>query len=153
MPIAMIETAQALAGALHERSIDVFAAQAGFTRSHQFALRAHAHGGGQPMARRLRAANILSSGIGLPDAAGGRRHERTAGSARRRSFVSAWGLATWTNWPTDRARTWRGRPGDGGRRHEPFPRAFRNAAPHSRLNCGTWRHLGSFLDRETGRAA
>lgn len=64
----MIETAQALAGALQRLDLDVFAAEHGFTRSHQFALRAGPKGGGQAMARHLRAANILTSGIGLPDA-------------------------------------------------------------------------------------
>mgnify|MGYP000085157477 CR=1 FL=1 len=64
----MIETAQALAGALQRLDLDVFAAEHGFTRSHQFALRARKQGGGQAMARHLRAANILASGIGLPDA-------------------------------------------------------------------------------------
>lgn len=64
----MIETAQALAGALQRLDLDVFAAEHGFTRSHQFALRAGPKGGGQAMARHLRAANILASGIGLPDA-------------------------------------------------------------------------------------
>ncbi|MFN4271373.1 MAG: serine hydroxymethyltransferase [Aliihoeflea sp.] len=64
----MIETAQALGDALQRLDVDVFAAEHGFTRSHQFALRARKQGGGQAMARHLRAANILTSGIGLPDA-------------------------------------------------------------------------------------
>ena len=64
----MIETAQALAGALQRLDVEIFAAEHGFTRSHQFALRARKQGGGQAMARHLRAANILASGIGLPDA-------------------------------------------------------------------------------------
>lgn len=64
----MIETAQALAGALQRLDVDVFAAEHGFTRSHQFALSARKQGGGQAMARHLRAANILASGIGLPEA-------------------------------------------------------------------------------------
>jgi glycine hydroxymethyltransferase len=62
----MVETAQALAAGLARRGLEVFGAERGFTRSHQFALTAHAHGGGQTMARRLRAANILACGIGLP---------------------------------------------------------------------------------------
>ena len=36
-------------------------------RSHQFALRAQRWGGGQHAARRLRQANLLACGIGLPD--------------------------------------------------------------------------------------
>lgn len=36
------------------------------TRSHQFAIPAHRWGGGQAMSRRLRRANILACGIGLP---------------------------------------------------------------------------------------
>jgi len=44
----------------------VFAAAQGFTRSHQFALAAEHWGGGQVAARRLRRANLLACGIGLP---------------------------------------------------------------------------------------
>jgi len=44
----------------------VFAADRGATTSHQFALEAARYGGGQAMAKRLRRANILTSGIGLP---------------------------------------------------------------------------------------
>jgi glycine hydroxymethyltransferase len=46
----------------------VFAADRGATRSHQFAVRAAGFGGGQTAAKRLRRANILSCGIGLPEA-------------------------------------------------------------------------------------
>lgn len=62
----MGETAKALAQALHENDIPVFAADQGFTQSHQFALIAAAWGGGQTAARKLRQANILTCGIGLP---------------------------------------------------------------------------------------
>ena len=62
----MIETAQALANALLERGIPVFAADRGATRSHQFAVPAHRYGGGQTAARRLRRVNLLACGIGLP---------------------------------------------------------------------------------------
>ena len=68
----MIETAQVLAQALAARNMPVFrttTTAAPFTQSHQFALEAVAYGGGQTLAKRLRAANILSCGIGLPIAA------------------------------------------------------------------------------------
>lgn len=63
---SMVDTARSLASALDARGVEVFATPEGFTFSHQFALKARSNGGGQTMARRLRAANILSSGIGLP---------------------------------------------------------------------------------------
>lgn len=62
----MIDTAQALAQAMHSRGIAVFAADRGFTRSHQFALAAAALGGGQAAAKHLEKAGFLTSGIGLP---------------------------------------------------------------------------------------
>ncbi|HUG56779.1 MAG TPA: aminotransferase class I/II-fold pyridoxal phosphate-dependent enzyme [Candidimonas sp.] len=62
----MAETAKALAHALHENGIPVFAADRGFTQSHQFAVEAVAWGGGQAAAKKLRQANILTCGIGLP---------------------------------------------------------------------------------------
>jgi glycine hydroxymethyltransferase len=63
---AMRETAKALAKELGERDLELFAAEQGVTRSHQFALLAARWGGGQSAAKRLRRANILTSGIGLP---------------------------------------------------------------------------------------
>ena len=63
---AMIAAARALAGQLAEQGLPVFAMADGFTLSHQFAIRAAAFGGGQAAARKLRGANILSCGIGLP---------------------------------------------------------------------------------------
>ncbi|MGE0004242.1 MAG: serine hydroxymethyltransferase [Parvibaculaceae bacterium] len=66
---AMAATAQALARALDERGVPVFGTRDGFTLSHQFAVRAQAYGGGQTMAAKLREANILACGIGLPEAA------------------------------------------------------------------------------------
>ena len=63
---AMIETAKALAEALDKEGIRVFAKGSGFTRSHQFAIEAAGYGGGQTAAKRLRQANILTCGIGLP---------------------------------------------------------------------------------------
>lgn len=62
----MAATAKALAQALAERQVPVFARERGMTTSHQFAIEAAAYGGGQAAAKRLRAANILSCGIGLP---------------------------------------------------------------------------------------
>jgi glycine hydroxymethyltransferase len=64
---AMIETAARLADELAAAGLPVFAGAGGRTRSHQFALRAHAWGGGQHAAKRLRRANLLACGIGLPD--------------------------------------------------------------------------------------
>jgi glycine hydroxymethyltransferase len=63
---AMVEAAQALAAELARRGVPVFAAERGATRSHQFAVVATPWGGGQALARRLRRANLLTCGIGLP---------------------------------------------------------------------------------------
>ncbi len=63
---AMAATASALAPRLAEHGIPVFATSKGFTSSHQFAIVAAEFGGGQAAAKKLRAANILSCGIGLP---------------------------------------------------------------------------------------
>ena len=63
---AMVETAQALARSLAEEGVPVFAAAQGFTRSHQIAVEAARWGGGQAAAGRLRHANLLACGIGLP---------------------------------------------------------------------------------------
>jgi glycine hydroxymethyltransferase len=63
---AMVATAGALAHHLVERGIPVFATARGITASHQFAIAAAAFGGGQAAARKLRLANILACGIGLP---------------------------------------------------------------------------------------
>ncbi|MEV5967145.1 aminotransferase class I/II-fold pyridoxal phosphate-dependent enzyme [Kribbella sp. NPDC051952] len=62
----MTATAQRLATELAALDVPVFEAREGGTRSHQFAVVAHRYGGGQRAARRLRAANLLTSGIGLP---------------------------------------------------------------------------------------
>ena len=64
----MVETAQALAEALVSHDIPLFAAERGVTTSHQFAVLAQQYGGGQTAARRLRRANLLACGIGLPSA-------------------------------------------------------------------------------------
>jgi glycine hydroxymethyltransferase len=66
---SMIESAQALAIALLSEGIPVFRPQGVATTSHQFAIEAARYGGGQAASRRLRAANILACGIGLPIAA------------------------------------------------------------------------------------
>jgi glycine hydroxymethyltransferase len=63
---AMIETSKALALALAEEGIPVFARERGFTASHQFAVEAPGFGGGQAASKILRKANILACGIGLP---------------------------------------------------------------------------------------
>jgi glycine hydroxymethyltransferase len=63
---AMAATATALAQALAARDVPVFARERGITTSHQFAIEAARYGGGQTVAKRLRQANILTCGIGLP---------------------------------------------------------------------------------------
>jgi len=62
----MIAMARALATALSEEGLPVFATRQGFTGSHQFAIEAHRHGGGQAMSKQLRKAGLLACGIGLP---------------------------------------------------------------------------------------
>ncbi|GAA3020106.1 serine hydroxymethyltransferase [Streptosporangium longisporum] len=62
----MAATARRLADELLALGVPVFAAERGCTRSHQFAVPAHRYGGGQRAARRLREANLLACGIGLP---------------------------------------------------------------------------------------
>jgi glycine hydroxymethyltransferase len=59
---AMIDAARGLADDLAAVGVPVFSP----TNSHQFAIRAHAYGGGHTSARRLRRANLLACGIGLP---------------------------------------------------------------------------------------
>ena len=63
---AMADTAKSLAVALSEKDVPIFGRDQGFTKSHQFAIEAGNYGGGQSAAKRLRAANILTCGIGLP---------------------------------------------------------------------------------------
>jgi len=62
----MVETAAELAACLVERGLPVFEGADGPTRSHQFAVEAHAWGGGQRASKQLRRANLLACGIGLP---------------------------------------------------------------------------------------
>ena len=66
---AMVATARRLAEELAALGAPVFETVDGYTRSHQFALRAHRWGGGQAASRLLREANLLACGIGLPDEA------------------------------------------------------------------------------------
>lgn len=62
----MVRVAQALARALADEGLPVFAAGRGATTSHQFAIEAAGFGGGQAASRRLRQAGFLACGIGLP---------------------------------------------------------------------------------------
>lgn len=62
----MAATAKALAEALARRGMPVFARERGMTVSHQFAIEAAGFGGGQAASKRLREANVLACGIGLP---------------------------------------------------------------------------------------
>lgn len=65
----MVKTSQALAGELSKLGLPVFAADRGFTMSHQFAIIANEFGGGQTASRKLAKAGILACGIGLPTSA------------------------------------------------------------------------------------
>ena len=62
----MVETSKALATALAAEGLDIYAAEKGCTTSHQFAVFAKRFGGGQTASKRLRQANLLACGIGLP---------------------------------------------------------------------------------------
>jgi glycine hydroxymethyltransferase len=62
----MVKTSQALAQQLQSLGINIFAADKGFTTSHQFAILAAPYGGGQTAARRMGEAGLLACGIGLP---------------------------------------------------------------------------------------
>ncbi len=66
---AMVDLARALASALVDLGLPVFAADRGATQSHQFAIEAAAFGGGQTASKTLRMAGLLACGIGLPVAA------------------------------------------------------------------------------------
>jgi glycine hydroxymethyltransferase len=63
---AMIRVAKALAQELDKNGVPVFAGAGGITSSHQFAVKAEKFGGGQTASKKLRKANLLLSGIGLP---------------------------------------------------------------------------------------
>ncbi len=62
----MVKTSQALAQHLQNIGVNIFAADKGFTTSHQFAILAAPYGGGQKAARRMGDAGLLACGIGLP---------------------------------------------------------------------------------------
>jgi glycine hydroxymethyltransferase len=62
----MKATAAALARELAALGLPVHQAARGGTTSHQLAIEAHRWGGGQAAAKRLRLANLLACGIGLP---------------------------------------------------------------------------------------
>lgn len=62
----MIALSQALARALADQGLPVFAANHGHTKSHQFAILAAEFGGGQTASQKLRRAGFLTCGIGLP---------------------------------------------------------------------------------------
>ncbi len=62
----MVATARTLAASLTVERVRAYLPEEVVTRSHQFAVLAAEWGGGQAMARRLRRANILACGIGLP---------------------------------------------------------------------------------------
>ncbi|MDF1747582.1 MAG: aminotransferase class I/II-fold pyridoxal phosphate-dependent enzyme [Alphaproteobacteria bacterium] len=62
----MVTVAQALAQALAAEGLPVFAADKGYTTSHQFAIEAARFGGGQAASKTLRKAGFLACGIGLP---------------------------------------------------------------------------------------
>lgn len=63
---AMIRVAKVLASEFDKNGVPVFSGAGGFTTSHQFAVRAEQFGGGQTASKKLRKANLLLSGIGLP---------------------------------------------------------------------------------------
>ena len=63
---AMVRVAKALAQELDKIGVPVHAGGGGLTNSHQFALQAEKFGGGQTASKKLRKANLLVSGIGLP---------------------------------------------------------------------------------------
>ena len=62
----MVRLARALATALADEGVPVFAAERGATTSHQFAVLAEGFGGGQAASKTLRKAGFLACGIGLP---------------------------------------------------------------------------------------
>ena len=63
---AMVRVAKVLAQELDKKGVPVFAGAGGFTTSHQFAVKSEKFGGGQTASKKLRKANLLVSGIGLP---------------------------------------------------------------------------------------
>ncbi len=62
----MVDLSQSLAARLHDLGVPVFSGSEGFTKSHQFAVKAAAFGGGQNASKTLRKSGFLACGIGLP---------------------------------------------------------------------------------------
>ncbi|MDG1437586.1 MAG: aminotransferase class I/II-fold pyridoxal phosphate-dependent enzyme, partial [Emcibacteraceae bacterium] len=62
----MINVSCSFAKALSDEGLKIFAAEKGFTRSHQFAIEAAGLGGGQTASKHLRRGGFLACGIGLP---------------------------------------------------------------------------------------
>lgn len=62
----MVKSARALAANLMINQVPIYTSQETATRSHQFAVVASHWGGGQTASKKLRRANILACGIGLP---------------------------------------------------------------------------------------
>jgi glycine hydroxymethyltransferase len=85
----MLAVARCLAERLAETGTPLFAADAGFTASHQFAMEAAAFGGGRTAAQRLRRANILTCGVSLPSGPVG---EDVAGVRIGTPEIVRWGM-------------------------------------------------------------
>lgn len=64
----MVKTSQALAANLQSLGVNIYAADKGFTTSHQFAILAAPYGGGQKAAKKMGDSGLLACGIGLPTA-------------------------------------------------------------------------------------
>jgi glycine hydroxymethyltransferase len=62
----VVRNAKALGQALHERGFDVLAPELGFTESHTLAVRVAKEGGGEEVARRLAAVDIITNKNLLP---------------------------------------------------------------------------------------
>jgi glycine hydroxymethyltransferase len=62
----IVANAKALGQALHERGFDVLAADLGFTASHTLAIRVEKEGGGEEVAKRLAAVDIITNKNLLP---------------------------------------------------------------------------------------
>ena len=81
----MVAAAHQLAAELTAAGLPVHAASDGATVSHAFALDAGTRGGGHATARALRAANLLTSAIGLP-------HDVGAGVRLGTNEIVRWGM-------------------------------------------------------------
>ncbi len=82
-----VATARRLASELATAGLPVHAASDGATMSHAFALDAGDRGGGHATAKALRAANLLTSAIGLP-------HGVDAGVRIGTNEIVRWGMST-----------------------------------------------------------